>query len=245
MTDFSYSVNLDKRDFYFTQPDMLRPYSGGYDMGKVLQNKLQKRTALLNSAYELFTSKGFTKTTIRDIAENAGVAKGTFYLYFRDKTDIRDALIRAQTSRLLQEACESMDRAERELEGGMDITDKFIYAVDFIVDTVSKDRFFLKFISKHLSWGLFSKGPRTPQEYYGIEEDGEPPLDIEVFFREMLDADGIKIHDLRVLLFTLLELISSMTYDLVLYEEPMSLEEFKPHLHRIIRLLVEDAIVTD
>ena len=57
-------------------------------MGKALQNKLKKRTALLDSAYELFTTMGFNHTTIRDIASKAGVAKGTFYLYFKDKYDL-------------------------------------------------------------------------------------------------------------------------------------------------------------
>ena len=74
-------------------------------MSKVLQNKLQKQKALLDSAYELFTTIGFTKTTIRDIAHKAGVAKGTFYLYFNDKVEIRDALVRAKSSQLLQDAC--------------------------------------------------------------------------------------------------------------------------------------------
>ena len=37
-----------------------------------------------------FTSKGIQKTSISDIVEDAGVAKGTFYLYFKDKYDIRN-----------------------------------------------------------------------------------------------------------------------------------------------------------
>lgn len=51
-------------------------------MGKVDENKKQKREALLNTAYELFTTKGTNATAISDIVRQAGVAKGTFYLYF-------------------------------------------------------------------------------------------------------------------------------------------------------------------
>lgn len=218
-------------------------YLGGIKMGKVLQNKIQKRTALLDSAFELFTTVGFTDTTIRDIASKAGVAKGTFYLYFRDKTDIRDALIRAKASKLLQDAYESMEAQRNELTEEMDAADKFIYIIDHIVDSVTEDVYFVKFISKHLLWGLFTKGPRTPNEYYGIEENRATVLDFEVQIQNMLDADNVKVRDLRILLFTLLELVSSVTYDLALYNEPMSLEEFKPHLHRSIRLLVNDAII--
>ena len=54
-------------------------------MGKVEHNKRQKRDSLLDSAFSLFINNGFTKTSISDIVKQAGVAKGTFYLYFRDK----------------------------------------------------------------------------------------------------------------------------------------------------------------
>ena len=51
-------------------------------MGKIELNKLQKQTSLLNTAYELFTTKGVNKTSIAEISKAAGIAKGTFYLYF-------------------------------------------------------------------------------------------------------------------------------------------------------------------
>ena len=60
-------------------------------MGKLESNKKKKEDALYNTAFELFTTKGTNKTTISDIVEKAGVAKGTFYLYFKDKYDIRNA----------------------------------------------------------------------------------------------------------------------------------------------------------
>ena len=62
-------------------------------MKKVELNKKKKQDALLNTAYQLFTEKGFQKTSISDIVNEAGVAKGTFYLYFKDKLDIRYKLI--------------------------------------------------------------------------------------------------------------------------------------------------------
>ena len=214
-------------------------------MGKALQNKIQKRTALLESAYELFTTLGFSKTTIREIADKAGVAKGTFYLYFEDKTDIRNALIRAKASELLQSACASMDEYISTCPEGLDTADKFIYIIDYIVDLLSDNAAFVGFISKHLSWGLFTKGPRSPQEYYGIDDGTSPVIDFEDYIQSMLDADNVRIRDLKVLLFNLLGLISSTTYDLTLYKEPMSLEEFRPHMHHAVRLLVNDAIISD
>ena len=58
-------------------------------MSKLEVNKKKKKDALFHTAFELFTTKGLTKTTISDIADQAGVAKGTFYLYFKDKYPIK------------------------------------------------------------------------------------------------------------------------------------------------------------
>lgn len=210
-------------------------------MSKVLQNKLQKQKALLDSAYELFTTIGFNKTTIRDIAHKAGVAKGTFYLYFNDKVEIRDALVRAKSSQLIQDACAAMDE---QLAGGtadMDTADKFIYIINYLIDYVAGDTNYLRFMSKHLSWGLFTGSHHTVQ--YHSEEDASPVIDFVDYIGKMLEADKVTIREPRILIFTLLELVSSTCYDVILYKEPMPLEDFKPYLNRTIRLLVNDAIV--
>ncbi|MDD6744125.1 MAG: TetR/AcrR family transcriptional regulator, partial [Roseburia porci] len=57
-------------------------------MGKAEENKQKKRRALLSHAFSLFLNKGISDTTISEIAEHAGVGKGTFYFYFKDKEDL-------------------------------------------------------------------------------------------------------------------------------------------------------------
>lgn len=47
-------------------------------MGKVEVKKQKKKDALFNTAFELFTTKGTNQTTISDIVNKAGVAKGYF-----------------------------------------------------------------------------------------------------------------------------------------------------------------------
>ena len=46
------------------------------------------REKIVSSAMELFAKKGFDKTTVDEIVAKAGVAKGTFYLYFKSKDDL-------------------------------------------------------------------------------------------------------------------------------------------------------------
>ena len=48
----------------------------------------ERRDELMNAAQRLFLKRGVAPTTIEQITSSAGVAKGTFYLYFSSKDDI-------------------------------------------------------------------------------------------------------------------------------------------------------------
>ena len=53
----------------------------------------EKENRLLESAFKLFTEKGIKETSIQGIVDESNVAKGTFYLYFKDKYELRDVLL--------------------------------------------------------------------------------------------------------------------------------------------------------
>lgn len=63
--------------------------------------KKDMREKILKIAIKLFAQKGFFKTTVDDIAHSARVAKGTIYLYFRDKSDIYIGIIESQLNSAL------------------------------------------------------------------------------------------------------------------------------------------------
>ena len=52
------------------------------------RSRIQTRQRLLDAATRLFAERGLHRVTSHDIARTAGVASGTFYLHFRDKTDV-------------------------------------------------------------------------------------------------------------------------------------------------------------
>src|SRR5262245_2227732 len=53
-----------------------------------------KRPASLDAALEEFTARGFAAARMDDVALRAGVAKGTIYLYFKDKEALFQELVR-------------------------------------------------------------------------------------------------------------------------------------------------------
>lgn len=53
----------------------------------------ERREQVLLCASELFAERGYHQTTVEDIVTRAGVARGTFYVYFHDKRSIFDELL--------------------------------------------------------------------------------------------------------------------------------------------------------
>ncbi|MGN1029996.1 MAG: TetR/AcrR family transcriptional regulator, partial [Butyricicoccaceae bacterium] len=126
-------------------------------MGKIEDNKQQKKERLLETAFSLFTSKGMAKTSVSDITASAGVAKGTFYLYFRDKYDLGDKLIAHKSASLFRHAIEQVKQSD-----AATAEDKLIVLVDDILNQLQKNPLALRFINKNLSWGTLKKALSRP-----------------------------------------------------------------------------------
>ncbi|MBO5057332.1 MAG: TetR/AcrR family transcriptional regulator [Lachnospiraceae bacterium] len=194
-------------------------------MGKIDLNKKQKREALLNTAFELFTTQGINKTTINNIVEAAGVAKGTFYLYFKDKYDIRNKLIAHKASHIFSIADEALSQT-----GLTELDDRIIFLVDNIIEQFNADKSLLNFISKNLSWGIFKNELISSSDNYDVN-----------FYNiyTILENSPRAFKNPEVLLFMIVELVSSTCYSSILYGEPVCIEELKPYLFDAIRQLIK------
>ncbi|WP_286905190.1 TetR/AcrR family transcriptional regulator [Clostridium sp. UBA1652] len=53
----------------------------------------ERRNEILDIAEKLFHIKGYDKCTINDILKEVGIAKGTFYHYFKSKEEVLDAIV--------------------------------------------------------------------------------------------------------------------------------------------------------
>lgn len=53
----------------------------------------ERRNEILNAAEKLFYMKGYEKCTVNDILKSVGIAKGTFYYYFKSKEEVLDTIV--------------------------------------------------------------------------------------------------------------------------------------------------------
>jgi AcrR family transcriptional regulator len=67
---------------------------------------------LLAAALDLFVEKGFAATRIEEVAQHAGVSKGTLYLYYPSKEELFKAVVRQNLSTLIAEGLEMVEQFE-------------------------------------------------------------------------------------------------------------------------------------
>lgn len=191
-------------------------------MSKIDSNKEIKRNALYNTAFELFTTQGITKTTISDIVQKAGVAKGTFYLYFKDKYDIRTKLIAHKAKDLLRESHLAMQSSQ--VKG---FVPQIHFLVDFLLDRLETNPSLLSFLYKNLSMGIFED-----------LMEKEPSADGYSFrdaYLQFLSQDDSAVYEKPgFMLFSIIEMVSATCYSCVVQNQPVPLEEYRPYLHRAI-----------
>ncbi len=186
-----------------------------------------KESRLLNTAFKLFTEKGMKDTSIQDIVDNANVAKGTFYLYFKDKYEIRDILIAKKSKKLFNEALKELRKNYIE-----NLSDQVIFIINYVIDELVKAPTLLKFISKDLSWGIYNKNVR--KIYEETTEDS-----IYKLFIKGVEENNIDLKNPEVTLFMIIELLSSTCFNSILYDEPLPIHEFKPYLYDTIRNMIK------
>lgn len=201
-------------------------------MGKVEDNKKKKKNAIVDSAFSLFIQNGINETSIADIMKKAELAKGTFYLYFKDKYDVRDYLIRRKAAQIFDKARVAL--VESEIK---DFEEQIIFIVDHILNQLDDNKMLLKFISKNLSWGIFTHAlENMPME------SGETAV---LFVRQLFEEAGRKFRNPEMLMFMIVELVNSTAHNVILYKQPVELPQLKQELYPVIRQLIHNFEVAE
>ena len=188
-----------------------------------------KKLRLLNTAFKLFTEKGTKDTSIQEIVDNANVAKGTFYLYFKDKYEIRDILIAKKSHKLFREALQELRKNYIS-----NLSDQVIFIINYVIDELTRTPALLKFISKNLSWGIYNK---TVLKIYEGNEENEDS--VYKLFLKGVKENNLNLKNPDVTLYMIIELVSSTCFNSILYKEPLPINEFKPYLYDAIRNLIQ------
>lgn len=188
--------------------------------------KKKKKDSMLNAAFELFISKGFSETSVSDITDRAGVGKGTFYIYFKDKFEIRNYLISHKSSQVFMNAANALTK-----DNLSSLEDNIVFVADNIINQLGDNKELLNFISKNLSWGIFKKALTDNVE--------EGDINFADVYNEMLENSEYEYKEPEIMIYMIVELVSSTIYSSILYNEPVDIEVIKPYLFDNIRYIIK------
>lgn len=196
-------------------------------LSKIEEKKTEKEKKIIEASYSLFLEKGINNTSIQDIAEKAGIAKGTFYLYFNDKYQLQERVITEKSRELFKNAVLKLQK-----ENINSLDDEIIFIVDHVINLLVKEPKLINFLSKDLSLGAYG------EHFTKIASSDE--IGIQEAFNQKLKEDNIKLQNKEVTFFMIIELVSATCFSSILYNKPLPIEEFKPYLYKTIRKIVKD-----
>ena len=194
---------------------------------KIKDNKLEKERKLFDSALKLFIEKGIHNTSISDITNNAGLAKGTFYLYFKYKYELQDVLLTKISHELFTRAHQAASKKHFDR-----LDDRIIFIIDYIIDSLKNDLNIIKFLQKNLSLGLYGE---KINDLLDSQEIGLKELFIQEVHERQIPLDNPEIT-----LFMIIELISSTVSSSIVDKHPLPINDFKPYLYNTIRLMINE-----
>lgn len=195
-------------------------------MDKIAQKKNEKYQSLISAAFELFEHDGVSSVSIDDIVKKAGVAKGTFYLYFKDKFDLISKLILKKATDFLH-----LDAENMQIQNDADFDHCVARFVDILVTFLEKNKTLTLLIDKNVDVCVSA-----------MIENREGPLkalydNILAFF----ESRGFSAEEVRIKMYIYIDMIVSSCCNAILRGKPYSLQEIKPHLYEIVAVSIYGA----
>ena len=196
-------------------------------MDKITKKKNEKYTKMLDTALGLFEKNGTHLVSIDEIVKGAGVAKGTFYLYFKDRYDLISTLIIEKASKYM-----SLLSDEYEPRDFGDVSTSVHHYIEYISDFLQKNKTLCILIEKNLNTCVNA-----------VAQTKEGPIKelYEKIFSELINC-GVSEAEARAKLYLYIELIVSSCCNAIIRETPYTIEELKPHLCQIIESSIVNII---
>ncbi len=195
-------------------------------MSKISEKQQNKRISILDSAYELFIEKSFNNTSIDDVVKSAGIAKGTFYLYFKDKHDLMERIIIRKGALILRYVLEELKKKNEACQ--MSFSDQMLFITDKIVDYLEDHKEIITLMGKNFSSCL---------NYFSTIEDNE----LKTMLGELVAENaknGFSEQETLKRIYLIVTLVGSVCYDSFVFESPFKITEIKPLLYASVQSIL-------
>ena len=190
-------------------------------MASAAENKRAKRLKILDAANRLFIDGSFADTAIDDVVQLAGVAKGTFYLYFRDKYDLLDQIIVRRAAEIVSEGCRKL--REQAAQRPMTAAQQLIYLADVLIDYLRLHKKEAALLDKRFSICFAVDAEQNGELFEAVR-----------YVTGLLVTPCCPPQQAMQKLYLLGNMVLYSACDALLGEKPFTIEQIRPVLHTMI-----------
>ena len=195
-------------------------------MPSVEENKLKKRNKILEAAYNLFAKNGINTTPIDEVVKCAGVAKGTFYLYFHDKYDLMDQIILYKSAAIIKSVIAQMKNINT--DNKMEAIDQLTFFVDAIIDYMIDNKEMLSVISE-----------KSSILYSLIIDNGDDNIKLDFdYLTDIIVKLGNPPENAKKLLLLVSTMIFTTASNAILSRSTFTIEEIRPEIHMAVKKML-------
>lgn len=174
------------------------------------------------TAANLFMQNGFDNTSVSEIVKGAGMAQGTFYLYFDSKDSVLMALVEAFFGKLLGDAFASAAAISSPLA-------RIEAAISTIVTSALSQKEFIGLLHSGAAAGIVNEPDKMAESWNLLVT----PL--AGWIREGIAAGEIREQDERMGAYFVVTLVHEVMERAIIMNYPGSAEEVMPDLQTFVR----------
>lgn len=188
-----------------------------------ITKKLEKKMKIIDTAVSLFRVHSVNATAIDDIVKAAGIARGTFYLYFKDKSDLLEQIILYKSTEYMKTVIKTtLTEGVEQSEDFYGMVRTFLNCfIDFMID----NKEILPVMSKNISSCI-----KNLPEFY----DGEVADIYQKLISRMLTL-GYTPENAHLTAFIVIDMTGSVCSDAIMHQKPYPIENVRD-------IVVESAI---
>lgn len=194
--------------------------------GQLEQQQAAKREKLLGAGRELFLQKGAAKTSVEELTAAAGVAKGTFYLYYHDK----EALLQEVVYQLTREVTARAHAHAARCSQGDFVEDVLCFA-DYVLREFEARPDVLALVERNFCWMTLGRQLREGGDEL-LAELARACVQNPYMARRTPE-------EVYHLISMVLSLCGSVAYSAILFSQPDTLDHLRPTLFEAIRRMLQ------
>lgn len=190
-----------------------------------MEELVDKRLRIQDAAIALFHEQGVEATSVNEIVKRANVAKGTFYIYYKDKKELISQILTIQHGTLMNDI---LNRSY-ELAVAKNCCWRSTFVDELITYYVTHPKQ-LKTLQKNIAFILDTKEHRD-MVFSQIERMSD--------FLDMLRQEGEPMTRAFTRFQMIMEIIGFVCYNAIYFEQPNTMEEVLPELRKTMLAMLE------